>query len=190
MVPDRFSSKGIRLSAIALIVLICGLGIYLSQRTYTIVIPQEQLQASLEDRFPITKTYFFLFTFQYANPRVILEEDFNRIQAGLDAEVSIQGSNKPFKGTVLVSGVPFYVRSQGKFIISDARVEKFSVEGVPQAYSGNINQMATVLLREYLDQQPLYQLNQTDLRQSFLKLTLKSIEVKDGNLVAKMEIGL
>jgi hypothetical protein len=158
-------------------------------RTFTIVIPQEKIQQALNEKFPINKTHLLIFTVQYANPRVILEEGSDRLTAGVDAKALFKMNDVSFSGTAVISGLLEYSRETGEFMLKQATVEKLDIEGIPERYAKKVNDVSTLAVKEYLDRKPVYRLKQSDVKQSLAKLALKKVTVRDQALVVTMGIG-
>src|SRR5687767_13559362 len=74
----------------------------LQGRTFTVVIPQERIQESLDARFPISKRHLLIFTVRYSNPVVILEEGSDRLRAGVTAEAQFTGNDVTLAGSAVI----------------------------------------------------------------------------------------
>ena len=71
-------------AAIAILaVLIAGFGAYLyfSGKEYVVRIPESDLQAKLEEKLPLTKTYLLFFELTLENPRIRLQNGSKRVKA-------------------------------------------------------------------------------------------------------------
>jgi hypothetical protein len=159
-------------------------------RTFAITIPQAKIQESLDAKFPMSKTYLVVFTLEFSNPLVALEEGADRIRAGVDAEATFKIGGVTCKGTAVISGKLAYDRETGEFRLKDSKVEKLDIKGIPAQYTGKVDEIATVLAKQYLDKKPVYRLEQTDLKRSLARLLLKEVRVENGALVVTMGYGL
>ena len=82
--------KLVLLTGIVLMLLVVGSYYYFSGKVYVIRLTEPQLKIKLEDKLPITKTYFFIIQVTLDNPRVHLVNGSNRVSAGMDVEFNIK----------------------------------------------------------------------------------------------------
>jgi hypothetical protein len=87
-----------RILTISAIILVIAFGstlLYFKGKRYEVVITQNQIDASLSERFPVTKNYLLIFSLTYDNPQVSLLENEDRIQVGMDATLNIKINGEP-----------------------------------------------------------------------------------------------
>lgn len=161
---------------------------FASGQTVELSLTEGELQEALEKRFPVEKTHLKLFTFRYSNPVVKLEEGTDRIHAGVDAEASFSSGGEPLSGTARISGTLRYDPATGEFRLADSRVEQLDIAGFPERHRALLKAVATFLLKERLDDHPVYRLEATDFKHAVARVILKSVEVKDRRL--KVVLGL
>lgn len=177
------------IAAAVVTAVVAGLVWFAYGKEITLRIPQRQIQEALDAKFPLEKKYLLIFTVRYANPVVTLDPGADRIHVGLDAETVFIVNGKTYGGSALVSGSVAYEPSKGEFNFMDSRIEKMSIAGIPEKYSNKVNEIGTLLLRQYLDHKPIYRLSNADTKQSLAKLVLKRVRVKEGQLEVVMGIG-
>jgi uncharacterized protein DUF1439 len=165
--------------ALFFVLAVAGAFVYFLNQRYEITITQKQIDDVLQARFPVTKTYLLIFRITYSNPHLTLLPNFNRIQVGLDAELNIKAFNesKSLGGAVLVTSALFYRNEKKQFFLSNAEINKLSIQGIPQQHLDKVTAFATSAAREYLQEFPIYTLKATDAKSSAAKLLLKEVRV-------------
>lgn len=116
----------------------------------------------------------FIFQVTLDNPKINLKDGSNRIDAGLDIILDIQISkeNLPLGGTIDVSGGVKYLSEKGAFFLTDPRIERLSVQGIPEKYTEKVNWVLTKTLDEFYSKPPVYSLKFSDLKQLAAKEVL------------------
>jgi hypothetical protein len=162
---------------------------------YQLVLTEEQLVSKLNEKFPIDKTYFFVIDLHLANPQLALENGSNRIAFGCDIETKIDievNSEKrvgALRGTLKLSGKIRYDDAEGAFFLEDPIVETMYIVGIPNKWSGKVNEAVTRAVSEFLNRAPIYRLHPTDMKKAAARLILRNVEVVDKKLVVTMGIG-
>lgn len=182
--------KIIGIVVLLLVVGLVGAYFYFSGKEYIVSIPENDIQVKMNDKLPITKSYFIIFQVTLENPRVMLEEGSNRINAGLDTILNIKVGEqpKPLGGSLDISGNLKYVDESGEFYLIDPVIEKFNVQGIPEKYTDKVNSVFTKALSEFYAKHPVYTLSSLDVKQSITKLALKNIIVENKELVVTFGI--
>lgn len=178
---------------ILIIVLVAaGLGLYFyfEGREYTFRFTESQLYEKLTERTPVRKTYLFIFQVELNNPRIMLLDGSDRVNAGLDITLNIRINEEPLPlgGEIDVSGGVRYEGSEGQFFLTDPIVENLSVQGIPADMLDRVYSALTVALGEYYADRPIYTLRASDLKQAAAKLLLKNVVVQNQELVITLGI--
>ena len=176
--------KKILIGFLVLVLVLGGALLYLYKKQYTVIITQEQINNALIKKFPVTKTYLLIFRITYSNPHLTLLPESNRIEVGLDAEVSIKilGESKKFDGTVLVNSGIAYRNENQQFFLSNPEIKKLEIQGMPQQYIEKVTGFASKAASEYLQEVPVYTLRAKDAKTAVSKLLLKDVQVKSNEL--------
>lgn len=176
--------------AVVLLVSLLGAYLYFGGRDYEFRFSEDELRAKLSKRLPIERTYLFIFQVVLDRPRVTLVEGSDRVQAGLDVGLNIHINDEPLPlgGSVDASGGVRYDPAEGAFYLTDPVVESVAIQGVPGTYTGSVNSILTKAIAEYYKNRPIYTLKDTDVKQAAAKLVLKSVVVKDRQLVVTLGV--
>ena len=150
---------------------------------YTLVITQSEIQERLDSKFPITKTYLFIFDIEYSNPKVILDPVSNRILATLDAKTLFKVNGVQYAGSSTVSGSLRYKADESAFYIDKAKVEKIDIGNIPSKYADKVDGAASAILCHYLQSYPVYVIKDSNLKLRAAKVVLRDIKVQSGALV-------
>ena len=83
---------------------------------------------------------------------------------------------------VPTAGLP--TADRGEIIIVDARLTELDVAGLPKRYSKALSKVAARVAQRHFAEVPVYRLDHNDFKESLARLVLKSVEVRDGEVVA------
>jgi len=171
-----------------LVVVIGGALYYYASKEYVLRFREDEIQAKLDSKLPITKTYFLVFQVTLDNPRVNLTNGSARVEAGLDITLDIRiGSEpKPLGGAVDVSGEIRYARETGDFFLTDPVIEHLALQGVPDRYHQKVKSALAKALVEYFADHPIYTLSAADAKQVVSWLVLKKVVVENQELVVTL----
>jgi hypothetical protein len=164
--------------------------LYFSGKEYVLRIPQNQIDAKMREKFPLSKSYLLLLRITLENPRLVLQENSDRIHVGLDAvlNITLEGNARPLSGSVDVSGSLRYAHEQGAFYLVSPTIEQASIAGIPEKFIERVNSTISVLLSEYYATHPVYTLNTADIKQAGAKMVLKNVKVENSELVITLGI--
>jgi hypothetical protein len=180
------------LTSIGLIVVLAigGAYLYFSGKEYVIYITELQIKEKISEKLPRTKTYLLFFETTLDNPRIELENESNRINGGLDINigVNVDGEDRKFGGSLDISGGLRYVTGVGDFYLTNPIIENISVQGVPDKYEAPVLKVLTTAISEHFEKNPVYSLRSLDPKQAAAKIILKSIVVKDKQIIVTMGI--
>jgi hypothetical protein len=173
---------------IVLALLLVGVGgayWYFAGRTYVIAIPEAELRDRIAERLPFTRTYVMVLQVTLDNARVELVEGSDRLDAGVDLVLNIRVGREPLNlgGSIDLSGAIAYRADGGQFFLTEPRIDRLDVQGVPEEYRERVREALTRALAEYFATRPLYTLKATDLKQSAARMLLKDVVVADKQLV-------
>lgn len=176
--------------AVLLVLLIVGGYLYFSGKEYVLRFSEAQIQETLAQKLPMTKTYLFIIQVTLDSPRVILENGSNRVNAGLDVSLNVTVDNnpEPLGGSIDVSGGVRYDSEEGQFFLTDPVIENLQVQGISPAYTEKANDALTKALAEYYSERPIYSLSDFDAKQVAVQMVLKDVIVENKELVVTLGI--
>jgi len=151
-------------------------------------ISEQELRERLSARLPLTKTYLLIFEVTLDHARVSLAAGSNRINAGVDVilNVRVARSSVPLAGSLDISTGVRYAAEDGEFFLTDPVISHLAIQGVPDRYARQSQEILTKAVGEYLSTRPIYRLSASDMRQLGLRLVLKRVEVEDHQVVVTM----
>jgi len=173
-------------TALALCCLLWGLGCKDGALRKEIIFTAGELEQKIEKQFPITRKGT-LAKVELNHPNVSLHKDTQRIGLRVDIKIA-PPLGKKYSGQMEFDAGVQYRPERGEFFLVDSRVRHFQLDDVPKAYQNMVRGLANETLKRYLDELPIYTLDENDFKESLAKLVLKSLVIKEGNLV--LEIGL
>jgi hypothetical protein len=151
--------------------------------SFNVELDQATLQQTMARAFPVQRDEAFV-SLQLAKPQVILKEGSDRIGLKTTATVSLPGGNH-FSGTAMVDGKLRYSVKNNALYLDQARVRELDITGLPDMVRQEVIRIATVLVRSYLDRQPLYRFKE-DQSSALLKKSISRVEVKNGKLLVEV----
>jgi hypothetical protein len=130
----------------------------------TVDVPQARLQELIEKRFPVNKRLFDAIDVTLEAPHLSLEPDSNRI----DIEVALRAGNggpvrASMAGSLLVSQSLRFDAGDNTIRLSNVRVERFVVDGLPANWQRQIDRLGKPLATSLLEGQVLYALRPKDI---------------------------
>ncbi|MDR1888181.1 MAG: DUF1439 domain-containing protein [Zoogloeaceae bacterium] len=167
----------------ALLVATLSACLSLSENGYVLRIQQDQIQAKINEKFPVTKP-LLIFSITFENPRVTLKEGSDRIYMTLDVIANIPRLHQQ-NASIGVSSSIRYDTGQGAFYLVSPVIEQINAGGIPEKYIDDVGFALSILLDEYYATHPIYVLDTSKFKQSVAKMTLKSISVEDTELVIR-----
>ncbi|MDQ6628622.1 MAG: DUF1439 domain-containing protein [Pseudomonadota bacterium] len=130
----------------------------------TIAVPQAQLQALIEQHFPVQKRLLAALELRLDSPRLTLEPEANRI--GLEVALSVGNDSvlrSSVAGSLLVSQSLRFEPVDNTIRLTDVRVERFVVDGLPAGWQRQIDRLGKPLAEALLEDQVLYALRPNDV---------------------------
>lgn len=164
--------------------------IYLKMNRHEVVITEEKINASLGQRFPVTKKYLGFFNVTYSNPKVILLENEERVQVGFDVTICIRADGKPkhLYGTALITSGIRYASETQEFFLENAEFSKLEITGVPDGLLTHVANFASKTAKEYIETHPVYRLQANDAKTAAAKMLLKGFKIRDKAIYVSLGI--
>jgi hypothetical protein len=161
---------------------------YFRGREYVFRFSEEELQDSLAQSMPFTRTYVLVIDVTLTEPRLDLIDGSDRVAAGIDVGVSLPGLAAPITvdGSIDVTTGLRYEPGSGEFYLEDPDLRGFSLQGVPAAYDGPVRDALLRAVSEYFRGRPVYRLDGRDLRHATARLLLKDVTVSDRELIVTL----
>ena len=171
-------------------VLLVGGYLYFSGREYVLRFSEAEIEETLANKLPMSKTYLFIIQVTLDNPRVLLENGSNRVNAGLDVKlnVTINDNTEPLGGSIDVSGGVRYMPEEGQFFLAEPIVEQIRVQGISPVYTDKVDVALTKALAEFYAERPIYTLSDFDAKQVAVQMVLKNVIVENKELVITLGI--
>lgn len=170
--------------------IVLGVYFYFLDKEYLITISEAEIQQKLSEKMPFSQSYLVFLKATFDNPRVKLTHHSHRIHAGLDVVLNLQLADikRPFGGSVDVSGAIRYDSKEGHFYLTNAKIEKLTIQGFPDKYLAQATVLIEKMLVEYYQTHPVYTLKSTDAKQQGIKMVLKEVVIEDQSLVVTLGI--
>lgn len=151
--------------------------------SFTVELDQATLQQGLATAFPVQRDETFV-SVRLAQPQVILQEGSDRIGLKTLITVSLPGSN-PFSGDTTVDGKLRYSAKDNALYLDQARVRDLTIAGMPEMARQETLRIASLLLRSFLDKQPLY-VFKDDQSSALINKRITRVEVHNGKLLVEV----
>lgn len=180
--------KKLIILTILLAALAAGAYLYFQGREYTFRFTEAELHDKLAERLPLQETYLFIFQVVLDNPRLLLVNGSDRVNAGLDVTLNIHINDEPLPlgGQLDVSGGVRYEAAEGQFFLTEPEIDRLSVQGIPAAFTDRVDSVLTRALAAYYVDRPIYTLRESDVGQAAAKLLLKNVIVENKELVVTL----
>ena len=159
-----------------LVVLLAAVMVFYLQRPQHLVITETQINAAVQKKFPISKT-FWRFDITCSDPHVTLLPETNRVEIGLDLAVNV--TNFPmlkWRGSVVAASGLAYSNETKQFFLSQPTINKLTIPGIPQQYLDKVTDYVSNLAGNRLQEIPVF--TWTDSR----AVLVKDIQVKNGKV--------
>ncbi len=152
-----------------------------SWREATVRLTEQDLQARINENFPITKNYLFVGTVTFANPRINLHRDDARVGLGIDIGLENPGGDVR-SGVVEMSAAVLYDAETKCLFLAQPELQHFAVEGVPEQNVQLLSALAMPALEKLLRRNPVYSLSAERGTKKFAAMLVKDIRVRNGCL--------
>lgn len=148
--------------------------------SYTVRLTADDIQQVVRQKLPVSVSKF-LVTATVTSVQVEFIESDNGVVVRPDVEVSLIGQ-RLLRGHAIVAGQIRYAPPTGEFFLDQTKVILITVEGLPDSARRVVEEVAGKCIEGYFATQPIYQLKQSDFKQSLAKLVLKSVRTHNGRL--------
>jgi hypothetical protein len=126
-------------------------------------VPAQRLEAALARRFPYELRPAGLFTLKVSVPRLQLLPQENRMRLDFPVEASSRILQGGGRGELAVSFGVRYQASDTSLRAVNVRVERFSVQGLPEAWSAPLQVAGSAVAENLLEGTPLHTFTPEDL---------------------------
>jgi len=148
---------------------------------------QARLQAGLERRFPLRNRLLELFDVQLTHPQLAIMAQSDRVGLTLDASVSPPFLRQSWRGTLGLSGRLLLDASRNAVFLSDARVDRFDIEGIDAGRARDLRHAADLLVSQLVRDLAMYTFHPDDLRYAGVQFVPTRLETVPGALVVTLE---
>lgn len=156
---------------------------------HKIVLTQKQIQAKLDEKFPVSKIKYFI-EFTFNEPKVLLKDGSDRIDFLVNVFIKTplismdkKEIRNEFNGQVNVECKLYYVPDTGYFHLNRLEIKKMEIKEIPEKYNKKINTFIKPFIERYVDSHPIYKLNPKNFKQEIARVLLKKVYVENNNLI-------
>jgi hypothetical protein len=172
---------------ISVLAVLVAVGFFYLRHGYVYEISQADIQGRIETHFPVERCVL-VFCIELSEPFVRLSDTQTRIEFGSDALMEVAFSKNKYDGNAGFSGELRYLAKEGAFYLQDSRLEYLEMNGVSEEHRKNLNELAAMLVSEYLRANPIYSLRNTVFGPVAPWLELKEVDIRGG--VLRLRLGL
>ena len=147
----------------------------------------DELSQKMEHRFPLEKSVGGLLEVTLMHPQVELNAEENRIATSFEVNVRLPLTSKNVAGSLKVSGRPEYLAASSALFLRDARVERIRMDNMPDALSAALAKTASSIVRDVLEDKPLYTFKPEDFTRYGLRVEPERVEVRADAIVLKVK---
>jgi hypothetical protein len=168
-------------TGIVLLLMALQLGSCSSWREPTVRLTEQDLQARINENFPISKNYLFVGTVTFANPRINLRRDDDRV--GLGINISLENSGGGVRsGVVEMIAAVLYDAETKALFLAQPELQHFAIDGVPEQNVRLLSALAMPAFEKLLRRNPVYSLSAEGGTKKFAAMLVKDIRVRNGCL--------
>jgi hypothetical protein len=138
------------------------------------------LQARIEQRFPVRHCKTVLLCAELTHPVVTLSEGDDRVGLAVDVKLSLGPRDR--SAHVAMTGRPRYDPSTGQLFLDDLQVAQFEGAGVPAESAEWLRYGATLAAQQALQNRPVYTLDERSAKGALARRALSDVRVKAGKL--------
>lgn len=147
---------------------------------YDMVVTEEQIQTTLNQRLPFSRqSQFMTLTIERAD--IDLQANGNRVGMVNDfiltTTIGLQS-----RGTITAEGDVRFDDAEDSFYIDNPQVIDVEIEGIPPVYRNSVIKLAQQTLAPAISGQPVYTLNDNG-QQKIAKMLLKEMNISDHQVV-------
>ncbi|WP_261939737.1 DUF1439 domain-containing protein [Pandoraea sp. NE5] len=117
---------------------------------------ESQLQRALDRKFPFDRRVLAVLDVNLSHPRLTLLPARNRLAVSVDATVTHPFGGAPLTGTLAIESALAYDPATMSVVLRDPEVETFTVDGLPERWSRQLNAAGALIATQWLQGAPLY----------------------------------
>ena len=166
-----------------LLLLLCSL-LSFSAHAQDIRFSRADLQKQIESYMPYTQQQsIFMLTLSDPNLSLLSDEQRIGIRTQFKVTTAIGGEGN---GWIHIDGKLRYKSSDHSFYIDAPRVTELNIQGVPAEFKPQLRQLAQDVIAPFLVERPVYTLTGKNMQEALAKMMLKSITIKDNQVIASL----
>jgi hypothetical protein len=150
-------------------------------------IPLSRLQAGLDRRFPVDNRMLELFDVRLSRPQLSVLPEADRVGLTVEAEIAPPFLKHPYRGRVAFSGRLYVDPSRSAVFMTDARVDRFDLDGINADASRQFTKLANVVMDDVVRDVPVYSFQMDDLRYAGVQFVPTRIATTGSGLVVTLE---
>lgn len=117
---------------------------------------ESQLQRALERKFPFDRRVLAVLDVNLTHPRLTLLPERNRLAVSVDATVTHPLGGAPLTGTLAIDSALAYDPATLSVVLRDPEVETFTIDGLPDRWSRQLNAAGALIATQLLQGAPIY----------------------------------
>lgn len=146
-----------------------------------------QLQRALDRKFPYDRHVLAVFDVTLSNPRLTLIPERNRLAVAVDATMTNPLGGAPFTGTLAVESALAYDAATMSVVLQDPEVENFTINGLPERWSRQLNGAGALMARQLLQGAPIYTFKPDQLTRGGVQLQPTEVTVLSHGVNVKFD---
>jgi hypothetical protein len=150
-------------------------------------IPLSRLQAGLDRRFPIDNRMLEMFNVRLSRPQLSMLPEADRVGLTMEAEIAPPFLKHAFNGSVAFSGRLYVDPSRSAVFMTEARVDRFDLDGIDASASRQFANIANVVMEDVVRDVPVYSFRMEDLRYAGVQFVPTRIATTGSGLVVTLE---
>lgn len=150
-------------------------------------LPLERLQQSLDRRFPIHQRALAIFDIQLSRPLLTTLRGNDRIALSTELSVSPILVRQSWRGNLALSGRLVVDAARNAVFLSEAQVDRFTVDGVGETQQRQIAAVASIVADQLMRDLPIYSFRPEDLRYAGVQFVPTTIRTTPAGLVVLLE---
>jgi hypothetical protein len=151
----------------------------------TVTFTEAEIQGRLGEKFPKSERLLDLIPVEIAEPRVRFLRGSNRVELTMEADVAVPWVQTYRTTGVFTTSIRYEPEDQ-TLRLSDIKVEDFDATNLPEKFKAPLRITLTAAADKYLNDHPVHQLEPKDYKGKMVKMLLREITVKEGELEVKL----
>lgn len=153
-------------------------------QAFQVEITEAQIQAEVTTMFPIRQQLPFV-SAVFSDPRVRIVPDSDRVRLALSLQARL-AAEVDAAGEAEIEGSLGYDAATGEFHLIRPSVVRLHLDLLPRDTLELVRVMTNAVAEQYLTSIVIYRLDERDFRQGMMRRNLRSVQVRDGRLIAEM----